>query len=274
VDDFAAHLDRWKLTRDGAGDAASLPVRLAGTPATLRLLTGDSDEASAARALRHFGGHGAVKVLREDRRAVLLQRAVPGTPLSSLVADGRDHEATEILVALMLRLHHGRYPPKGWPRVADLGAAFERHRAAGSHRHVPHRLVERGQRALHDLAETQGRQFLLHGDLHHDRVVSDAREGWLAVEPRALVGEPAYETAAALRGPPGLYLVQLDRELMRRRVAIFAERLSVDPARILGWHLAGAVLEVLRLAEAHAPETALVHAVRIAEAAVAMADAG
>ena len=277
MDDFAAHLDRWKLTRDpvaGAASPLSLAVHVDGAPATLRLLTGDSDEASAARALRHLGGHGAVRVLREDRRAVLLQRAVPGTALATVVADGRDDEATEVLAGLMLRLHHGRRPPAGWTRAADLGAVFDRHRAHGSHRHVPHRLVERGESAWRTLNATPGRQFLLHGDLHHDNVVRDAREGWLAVEPRALVGETACETAAALRGPTGLYPFQLDRALMRRRVAIFAERLSLDRTRILGWHLAGAVLAVLRLAEQHAGEAALVRAVRVAEAAAIMVDAG
>src|SRR6266567_3540278 len=42
---------------------------------------------------------------------------------------------------------------------------------------------------------------LVHGDLHHDNVLSSARAGWLAIDPKGVAAEPAYETAAMLRNP-------------------------------------------------------------------------
>src|SRR6266567_6137524 len=36
---------------------------------------------------------------------------------------------------------------------------------------------------------------LVHGDLHHDNVLSSARAGWLAIDPKGVAAEPAYETS-------------------------------------------------------------------------------
>ncbi|HVZ13755.1 MAG TPA: aminoglycoside phosphotransferase family protein [Bauldia sp.] len=277
MDSLAAYLDRWALTRDGeplvAATATLLPVRWRGDPALLKILSGASDEALAARALRHFAGHGAVRVLREDRGAVLLQRAVPGSPLSALVAAGHDDEATAILAEAMLRLHHGKRPPTGWPTLADWAEGFARHRARGGHRDIGSRLLDRGESAFREMLSSQGRQFLLHGDLHHDNVLRDERDGWLVIDPKGVVGESAFETAAALRNPADFFPFQLAPSVMARRVAIFAERLSLDRRRIIGWFAGQSVLSACWLVEDAAPDDAIARAVRLAEAAVALLEA-
>jgi streptomycin 6-kinase len=274
MDSLAAYLDRWELLRDGeplvTATATLVPVRRHGDPALLKILSGASDEALAARALRHFAGHGAVRVLREDRGAVLLQRAVPGAPLSALVAAGHDDEATAVLADAMLRLHHGKRPPAGWPSLAGWAEGFARHRAAGGHPRVSLDLLDRGEGAFREMLASQSRQFLLHGDLHHDNMVRDQRDGWLVIDPKGVVGESAFETAAALRNPVDFFPFQLDPKVTERRIAIFAERLAVDRARILGWHAGQSVLSACWLVEDNAPDDAIARAVRLAEAAVAL----
>jgi streptomycin 6-kinase len=117
---------------------------------------------------------------------------------------------------------------------------------------------------------SEGRQFLLHGDLHHDNVVRDQRDGWLVIDPKGVVGQSAFETAAALRNPVDFFPFPLDPKIMERRVAIFAERLAVDRSRILGWYVGQSVLSACWLVEDHASDDAITRAVRLAEAGVAL----
>lgn len=38
----------------------------------------------------------------------------------------------------------------------------------------------------------------LHGDLHYDNVLAGTREPWLAIDPKAIVGDPCHEAIAPL----------------------------------------------------------------------------
>lgn len=277
MDELAGYLERWSLTPDG-GEVRTRTARLVFVrhgrqPAVLKILAGHSDEATAPRALRHFAGRGAVRVLREDRGAVLLERAQPGSPLSELVSEGRDDVATGLIADMMLRLHHGRHPPTGWPTLADWAEGFTRQRRRGVHRRLPQRLLDRGESIFHDLMVSQGRQYLLHGDLHHANILRDDKHGWLAIDPKGVVGESAYETAASIRNPMDYYPFQADPVFMARRVSIFAERLSVDRQRILGWFVGQSVLSVCWLIEDREPEETIARGVRLAEAGLALFDA-
>ena len=84
---------------------------------------------------------------------------------------------------------------------------------------------------------------LLHGDLHHENILEAERESWLAIDPKGLVGEAAYETGALLRNQ--LSVVFEDSQpgrVMARRVDQLAEELGLDRTRVRGWGLAQAVL--------------------------------
>ena len=271
--DVLDYLERWGLTRDGAEietrAARLFFVRRGGEPAILKILGGNSDEANAPRVLRHFAGRGAIRILKEDRGAVLLERAVPGRPLSTLVAEGRDDEATGVIADIITSLHHGKVPT-GWPTVETWADGFSRQRARGVHRRLSQRLLDRGEGVYRDLAASQGKRFLLHGDLHHDNILRDDKRGWLAIDPKGVVGETAYETAASIRNPMDFYPFQVDPGFMARRVSIFAERLSLDRQRILGWYVGQSVLSVCWLIEDGEPEETISRGVRLADAGLSL----
>ncbi len=78
-------------------------VAPAGADAVLKVAPAEDDEADTeAAALELWDGDGAVRVLRHDRarRALLLERARPGSDISTLP----EHEANAIAVAVGLRL--------------------------------------------------------------------------------------------------------------------------------------------------------------------------
>ena len=43
--------------------------------------------------------------------------------------------------------------------------------------------------------------MLLHGDLQHYNVLLDKDRGWVAIDPKGVVGELEYEVGALLRNP-------------------------------------------------------------------------
>ena len=52
-----------------------------------------------------------------------------------------------------------------------------------------------------DLLASGGEPLLLHGDLHQGNILAAGRAPWLAIDPKGVVGEATYETAALLHNP-------------------------------------------------------------------------
>ncbi len=249
-------LARWRLTLEGrpplpggrepypgAGEVAF--VRRGPTQLVLKLLPAGGDEANSAAVLRHWGGAGAVQPVESAPGAVLLERLLPGEDLTGLVHAGRDDEATGILCDVMAALI--RPPPPDLPlrRVKDWGRGFERNRAAALAVGMPAELIDAGASLFHALGASQAAPIVLHGDLQHYNVLRDAERGWLAIDPKGILGEPAYEVGAMLRNPthdPDLFA---DAKIIARRIDLMAERLGHERERLLGWGFSQWILSIL-----------------------------
>ena len=136
-------------------------VAPAGDDAVLKITPAEDDESDhEADALELWAGDGAVRLLRRDvgRRALLAERAKPGTDISALP----DDEATAIAIELGLRLWRPAGAPFRW--IGD---------------HVPGWLdrAEREGAELVPLAREiyagldAGRGTLIHGDFHHHNIL-------------------------------------------------------------------------------------------------------
>ena len=167
-------------------------------------------------ALAHWAGDGAVRLLRRDgeRRAFLLERALPGTDVSEL----DDDEATAIALAVGRRL----WRPAGAPflRVADVLPRW-----------LDEAEGELRRRAEELLAEMELRHdVLVHGDFHHHNLLASAR-GHLAIDPQPFLGEPEYDVVPFLWNP---LPIGIRPALYERRVAAFAAA-GLDEERIRAW---------------------------------------
>src|SRR2546428_7795870 len=47
----------------------------------------------------------------------------------------------------------------------------------------------------HALLTDQRERCVLHGDLHHENLKYSQQRSWLAIDPKGLIGEPAYDAA-------------------------------------------------------------------------------
>jgi streptomycin 6-kinase len=194
-------------------------------------------------ALRHFAGQGSARLVAADEHAgaMLLERLEPGTPLFSL---DDDVAATSVAAGVMRRLWRPAPAEHPFPTVERWGRGFQRLRArfpdGGP---FPRALLEEAESLFADLLASSAPPVVLHGDLHHWNVLAAAREPWLAIDPKGVVGEPAYEVGALLRNPMPHLLDRPDAErILARRVAQLAEELGFDRTRIRGWGVAQAIL--------------------------------
>ena len=196
----------------------------AGQDAVLKVTPPEDDEADhEADALDTWGGDGAVHLLRHDRkrRVLLMERARPGKDISGLPED----EATAIAVAVALRLWKPAAAPFRWigdhiPRWLDHA-----HSLPG-----PWTELVPLARELYGSMNV-GRATLVHGDFHHHNILDGGDRGYLAIDSKALLGEPEFDVASFLWNPLP-YRMKLD--VTERRIAAFAAA-GLDEERIRQW---------------------------------------
>ena len=218
-------------------------LRADGTPAVLKLSLPNSDFRAEAEALRIFGGRGAARLLELDleRGAMLLERLEPGVPLTS-VRD--DEEATSIAAGVLKQLWRSVPPDHPFPSVSEWARGMERLRSCfgGGTGPLPSPLVERAEALFAELIPSQSELVVLHGDLHHFNVLAAQREPWLAVDPKGVVGEPAYDMGAFLHNLTELLTTPHPGQVLERRIDLLAEELDLDRSRVRGWAISQAVL--------------------------------
>jgi streptomycin 6-kinase len=195
-------------------------------------------------ALRIFNGRGAVRLLEADPGlgALLLERLDPGEAIVHL---SNDEQATSVASHVMLKLHEASPENGEFPTVADWAKGLDRLRSQfdGGTGPFPMRLIEFAEASSRELLSTMDEPKLLHGDLHHWNILSAQRSPWLAIDPKGVIGEPAYETGAWLRNPfPELLEWPNPGKVIARRADQFSMELDFDRERILGWGAYQAVL--------------------------------
>ncbi|MFF5082529.1 aminoglycoside phosphotransferase family protein [Actinoplanes sp. NPDC000266] len=230
VDELLPMTFHWVATVKGGG--------------VLKLGVPDGHLDGEAEALRIFDGRGAVRLLAEDaaRGALLIEQALPGTPVAALDDDAA---ATSVLVEAAELLHV--VPPEKCtlPHLRTLRGGFERYGPDGP---IPQRMVDKAAELFDDLCADAPRETVLHGDLHHGNVLRAEREPWLAIDPSPLIGDPGFDCGAMLYNPDPERHDPALLDLVPARI----ERLSaLEPVdRVVAWGFVMGVLSEVWTVEA------------------------
>lgn len=204
------------------------------------LMPSETEEQRGAPALRYFNGRGAVRLLRSDEGAQLMEYAA-GEELVTLVERGEDERATRSIAQVITQLHRGSQDAlhDGFvPLDRWFGALFDK--AAADRQAGIASIYVRSAALSERLLADQRERRVLHGDIHHYNIRQSSR-GWLAFDPKGLVGERTYECATMLCNPVVPALVHNERRLLTN-AAILADALSLDPWRVLAFTYAYACL--------------------------------
>ena len=210
---------------------------------------------SEMAALRWFDGDGVCKPLEtdEEKGFILLERLKPGIMLCELEDDDeRTHIALDVREKLFRRGEV--FSPqigRGDPAPTDdkfirLTDWFDELNTVRPHFNgetgiFPKEIFERVESFLPELLEDKNPR-LIHGDFHHFNILSSER-GWLAIDPKGVMGSAGYEIGPLMLNPWGS-LMDGNRLKVQtlRRVDIIHERLGWERERIIQWSLAHAIL--------------------------------
>ena len=154
---------------------------------------GESWHESAA--LRLWDGDGAVQLLEFDveTRALLLERLHPGTPLAHL-AD--PEEAFSVAASVLRRLWRpapAEHPFATAVAYAAAGAVGLERKYRELAQPFDVALLRTAVAAFAELARYEGDSVVLHQDFHRGNVLRAEREPWLAIDPKPLAGERAFD---------------------------------------------------------------------------------
>jgi streptomycin 6-kinase len=214
-----------------------------GARVVLKISKQIGDESHSGEVLKAYGGDGAVRVYESEPGAVLLERIEPGEQLVNVVRRGEDDEATEILAEVIAKLANHE-APTGCSTVADWGRGFDRYLQSGDEQ-IARAEVEEARELYQGLASSQRKTMLLHGDLQHYNVLFDNERGWVAIDPKGVIGELEYELGALLRNPVELPGVFANPVTIQRRLEILTAALHLDYSRALRWSYSQSVLSVI-----------------------------
>lgn len=197
------------------------------------------DEAiGEADALRAYEGNGAV-LLHADHATnyeLLVERCEPGTSLWSEPDDVR----MEVACELMTRL---------WGSEADGQAVVLKDLTSKWAGITERRMItlevpwitgpiERGVELLGALPASAAADVLLHQDLHPGNVLASTREPWLVIDPKPVVGDPAFDPVQLLVQVDGRVAEPPGPDVVIERLERIAGFLALDPERLGLWALA------------------------------------
>lgn len=148
---------------------------------------------------------------------LLLERADPGVSLRSYFPE-KDNDAIQITCECLKRLHPAPIPSDHhFPYINDWLIALDKNLS------IPADYLHKARKLRDELIATSATPALLHGDLHHDNILQNSND-WVVIDPKGVIGEPAYEVAAFIRNPiPVLLAHNNASSIIDNRITLFTE---------------------------------------------------
>ncbi len=237
-------LKKWDCLPDGdlffTHSSLLWPVKKNNIPCMLKIVKPDDDEAHSGEILHYYNGNGAVKILDSYENVQLLERAVSTKDknyLENMVLSGDDDGATHIICDVIDCLHSlkikGKRPDKLIPFL-QRSDVMRDHIKEGRVDKNDLTIFSRALSVYQDLLdEFQEEDVVLHGDVHHFNILHSDERGWLAIDPKGILGPRIYEYANMLCNPYMHTEIVANKKRMARQAAIISERTNFDKKLLL-----------------------------------------
>ncbi len=207
-----------------------------GSEAVLKIgLPLDNPEISGeARFLQMANGNGAVKLLKidESRRAILLERLTPGKNLKEIYL-GDESKAVEAAIKTLREII--KEPPAN-SAFRQLEDWFDNFFEKAPKTNFPSEFTNKALEFFKELNFASKQKFLIHGDLHHENILSATREPFLAIDPKGIIGDIGYEVGVFLNNHLWWLASEPDlREKLNDAVRRFSEAFEIEQPDLRKW---------------------------------------
>jgi streptomycin 6-kinase len=237
--EFEPWLQRWNLTLDGepiiTQTSHLLPVQYNNILCMLKIALVE-EERIGGEIMAWWHGQGAAKVFLHDTNAILMKRAIGSRSLVEMARKGQDDEASAIICSVISRLH--AVPSKPIPEKITLLSTWFRSlkRIAEKRGDI---LKEAWLTAEHLLQKPRD-LVVLHGDIHHQNILDFGIDGWLAIDPKGLLGERYFDYANIFCNPDAETAIKPGR--LEKQARLISAIAGLDYQRLLQWIFAYAGL--------------------------------
>jgi streptomycin 6-kinase len=224
---------------DGYG--MSIPARRDSDRVSLRIAYPDVFLADETVALRAWDGTGAVKVLEEDERGAQLRTSPSPGPALTL----ERNEMTALRKVAQTLSDLWIEPPEGMQTLAAevraWGATMPE-RFESVHQPFDEQLMRDAEVMFRSFGPSQMDPVLLHGDVRLETFLLDGERA-VAIDPKPLAGEPAFDVASLVRDGPGELVRDpaAGRQRLQARLDQLTDLLEVRASRVRGWAFAVAI---------------------------------
>ena len=150
---------------------------------------------------------------------------------------GREENSVEIAVEVLRKII--RKPPDEYNFLflEKWFAGFERARNTD----FPNEIIKKARGFYEELSTAE--TFLLHGDFHHENILSADREDFLAIDPKGIVGQIGYEISVFLNNH--VWILKDDQNLREKvfdAVLKFGAAFEIEPPVLEKWAYVQCVL--------------------------------
>lgn len=201
-------------------------------PAVLKISCDTQLITNEYKALKHFNGRGAIKVIDIDKQhnALLLEQASPGYLLKD--HHPRDIKDTINIYATVIReLANQKQPDTQYIHVNMWCKAIDR---IDDERIASH-LVKKAKDIKEFLLNSAKKEYLCHGDLHLENIIQHKNK-WLSIDPKGIISEMAFEAAAFdLIDKSEWTNPKTIQGKIIKRINLLASTLGIDKDRLLAW---------------------------------------
>ena len=144
------------------------------------------------KALEDFKGYGMIKLIDYDiaLHAILLRQAIPGRSLKDIYQTHKEESIViyanliEALLSAPKAKTNTKKHVKDWLKAFDSVPKIK----------LPNDLIHKAKILSTEILEQSHNEFLLHGDLHMDNIISDQNK-WIAIDPKGVIGPKEFELA-------------------------------------------------------------------------------